>query len=80
MTGIPESSRSPSGAPDEPAQGWRGRPGQHEQVEQARSLLEALAVDMQVAGGGLQRLVSQQRLEREQIDPGFEQVRGVAVP
>ena len=63
---------------------WRGRRivgfGQAQQVEWTLELRQPFFGDVQIQGGGLQVLVSQQQLNGAQVHAGFEKMRGEAVP
>ncbi len=58
----------------------RHRSGPHQLLDPGEGLLLAHRGQMEVDHRGLQRAVAQVLLDQPQVDAGFEQVRGVAVP
>ena len=53
---------------------------QRQQIEGLAGLLQVAAAHVRVQRRRAQRAVSQDLLNREQIDPGFQQFRGERVP
>ena len=66
-----------------PAQSFDASPDEREAAHQGGNALAHLrvgvAAQVRVARGGEDRVVAQNLLHFEQIDPGFDQMRGVAV-
>ncbi len=51
-----------------------------QQIEQTRRATQPAGIDVNVVRGGAQVVMAEDRLQGDQIDAGFQQVRGVAVP